>query len=180
MSQNKMKRVIPVFLFLLSFFLGGCSKTIEIEMSNELAKDEVLKTAFMEWKIEKTEFVKDVSPSAPSGYYHRFESNENEWYFCINTKLKNKTDITMNADNIESMIEINGRTYTGIIRLETSEHKDLTTEIKGNEELTAYVFFKVSEKEDEIPEQVVLYYEEKFRKQEEEGNYRYQTNWRLK
>lgn len=175
-----MKRVIPIFLFLFSFFLGGCSKTIEIEISHQLSKNEVLKTSFINWNIEKTEFVKDISPSAPSGYYHRFESDADEKYFCIKSKIKNKTEITMNADNVEAFINLDGKSYKGIVRFETGDHKDLTAEIKGNEELTTYIFFKLSESKDEIPEQIIMYYEENFGKQEEEGHYRYRTNWLLK
>lgn len=153
---------------------------MEIEIKNHLSENELLKTSFIEWKIEKTEFVKEVAPSKPSGYYHFFESDEDEQYFCVRTKIKNKTDLTMNADNIQSVMESDGKSYKGVVRFETSNHKDLTTEIKGNEELTAYVFFKVSIKNNETPKQITLYYEENIGKQEEEGHYRYQTDWKLK
>lgn len=87
--------------------------------------------------------------------------------------------MTMNADYIHTEIETEGKIYTGLVRFETGDQKDLTSQIKEDEELTAYLFYKIPDKIKKQPERIIIYCEEDFRKQEEKDRYKYRMEWSL-
>ena len=172
-----MKKAGIIMLFLLSILMAGCDRSVDIEIRRTIEKNETLKTDFFEWSQATMGYREEIEPRAASGYYHHFEKKAGMHYLCIEGKMKNVSNSTMDVRNITGIVELDGEKYEGQMRYETKDGKDLCTEIKEGEELTTYTFFSVPESIKGRPEELILLFDEELH-EPKDNRYRYEIRWK--
>lgn len=163
-------------LFLVCSMLGGCSGGTAIDIKNTVSYSEVFNGDFFQLVIDKTAYKDTVEPENPSGYYHYFREDENCHYAILKGRLNNISGEILNTENISCSIELNGKKYPCIGRLQSEDRKDIVTEIAEGKELDVLFFAKVPKSTETERAKLILRYNEMFRKCEEDDPYRYELN----
>lgn len=169
-----MKKIF-ISLVIISLLLTGCSSELEIKNTKSLSFTQSLDESFFRLEFDDYDYRDIVEPKNPSGYYHYFEEKDKYHYLVAYGEFKNISNETLNIDNINCSIELDGKYYDAALRLENKDRGDFVTEIQKDENLHFVLFALVPKKSNKEPSKVVLHYNEMLRKSDEDNKYDYET-----
>ena len=155
--------------------MTGCSSELEIKNTQSLSFTQPLDESFFRLEFDDYDYRDTVEPKNPTGYYHYFEEKDEHHYLVTYGEFKNISDETLNIDNIDCSIELDGKYYDAALRLENKDRGDFVTEIQKGENFHFVLFAIVPKKSNNEPSKILLHYNEMLRTRDEDNKYDYET-----